>query len=42
MIYTMHYPESRMKVDTDRIAEKYIARGQLFARPFFKEGHINL
>lgn len=42
MIYTAEYPQSKMRVDTDRIAKKFLNGGQLFVRCFSEEDRIRL
>ena len=42
MIYTIKYPHSTTKVDTDRIVRKFDQGGQLFVRFFEKEDRLKL
>ena len=42
MIYTMKYPNSTAKVDTDKIARKFDQGGPLFVRFFSKEDRLKL
>ena len=42
MIYTIKYPHSTAKVDTDRIARKFDQGGQVFVRFFADEDRLKL
>ena len=42
MIYTMKYPNTSMKVDTDRIARKFLKGGQLFIYTAVQEERIQM
>ena len=42
MKYVNEYPNGRMCVDTDRIAEKYLKGGHLFVRPLGTDGREKL
>ena len=42
MIYTMNYLESKMQVDTDKIARQFFSNGPLYVRPYTQEDRCNL